>query len=376
MSEDAEVPSDSSSSSRSRPDSGDEAGFLRFDHPVRELPRLLDAFELPSDGEEEPRETIEKTEAPGERARRVRRRALLTLAATAGLFLILQLTGVLPGAFTVHMPPLVFAALVVVGGSAPRVPKGTPQFQNPLNQGWMAGLFLSVIAGVFLEFADLPGPEVDRFWLGMYEGLGALAFLALVVWIFATPKRGARAAQPPGEAEETPEAAVAACREFLAAIGRNAPRGAQATGWLDLTGPEKRHKLVRKDRKGRLYRDVWWRLRLPWEDGVRLRLAGVEEIEIKQDSRFRERTYRLLANLAVDPRRWRTEEKALADELIGSLTVETFEVTPSRVSVRATSEAQAFLPDDLTRLIKILEERIQPVPAAGAVDEAPAGGAV
>jgi hypothetical protein len=264
-----------------------------------------------------------------------------------------------------------------VGGTAERVPKGTPLLRNPLNAAFLAVIAFWLVGGGLLQ---LSGLEPDRaLWRILYTGLGGLTLVLLLWFIWRPRKAGATAPLPAGSETAadpvSPRAAVlAACREALEQIGRNAPPGVRATGWIDLTGPEKPGKLVREEGKERLYRDVWWRLRLPWENGVRLRLAAVEEVQVRPGSWQRESTFLLLANLAVDPRRWRTEPGRLR-ESTGTLTVEDFEVTPSRVSVRALSPQWAFPPADLIRLLKTLEARIRPQSIPGSIPgETPQGG--
>lgn len=369
MSEAAEVPSSLQPSSHAEPARPAETDFLRFDHPVRELPDLLAVLErTAAEQPEGPREKRLERETPVSRCQRARRRALLSLAATGAVFLSLQLSGFLPEVFSLHMPLLVFAAVLVVGSTVPRVPAGTPQLKNPIDQSFLVAILLLFIGGSMLQVEGRPTPA--------YMALGVLTLLPLL-WILWRSKAAASAPRRSGAAETEPprQILLAACREVLRTIGRHAPRGARATGWLDLTGAEQQSKQVRSDRKGRRhYRDVWWRLRLPWEDGVRLRLAGIEQVRVEPDSPLRKRTFLLLATLAVDPRRWRTERQAIPGNSIGRLVVEALEVTPSRVSARAVSTAQAFQPADLVNLIKALEKRLHPLSKAGSSDEEPAGG--
>lgn len=365
-----------------------EADILLFDHPVREIPDQLAVFGREAtarwqEGRAEKAEN-ENEEAggvqeadPTARRLRVRRRGLLALAVTGLIFLAMQLSGFLPGVFLGHLPLLAFTAVLVAGGTAQRVPRGTPQFQNPLNWGIFATILFFIVGGSILQIAELDEPRDTQLWI-LYTATGVLGLL-LLLWILWRTGPAARLRLGPGApAAENPEdwrpASLAACQEVLKKISRNAPAGAHATGWLDLGGPEQRGNLIRDDRKGRCYRDVWWRLRLPWEDGARLRLAGVEEVQIPRGTRDRERTFQLLATLAVDPRRWRTQPGPLPAEAAGGLKVEAFEVTPSRVTARVASAQRAFRPADLIGLIKALEGKIQPLAGTGGPAEAPAGG--
>lgn len=329
---------------------------MRFEHPVRDLPRLLAGLEEDSGaGPEERSEGLYETETAdrGIFRWRLRRRLLTLLLIAAVATLMLSATGYQAGFFIRHLPLLIFAAILVVAGTSPPVPTRTPWRRNPLRRGVMEVLAFSSVAAL-LTVARYRAPMSPA--AGLYLMLGTIALVFLLRgWLAgkAAPQPATRPLPPPParprpEPVEDPSrlAVLAACREALEQIGNNAPRGARATGWLDLSGSEKPGQRV------------WWRLRLPWERGARLRLAGIEE------SGEEGRTFRLLANLAVDPRRWRTEPGGTRNATFGLLTVEAFEVTPSRVSIRVLSSERAFRPYDLVELLKALEERVHPVEPA------------
>lgn len=266
-----------------------------------------------------------------------------------------------------HLPLLVFAAILVVAGTSPPVSPRTPWRRDPMRRGVAGVLALSAAAAVLAALRYL-SPGLGGLATGLYLWLGVLALIPLVRADLAAraakpaplTSRAPRAPTPPppqpgpepAEAEDPSRAAVLqACREALEQIGGNAPPGARATGWLDLS---------RSEEPGQ---KVWWRLRLPWENGARLRLAGLDETAEGTDGG---RIYRLLATLAVDPRRWRTEPGGTRNATFGLLTVESFEVTPSRVSIRVLSPERAFRPYDLIEMLKALEERVHPVEPAPA----------
>jgi hypothetical protein len=164
----------------------------------------------------------------------------------------------------------------------------------------------------------------------------------------AVPAPATPAVAPPDAAQL---ATLQACREVLEAIAEHAPHGARATGWLDLTPGSQ----------------VWWRLRLPWGEGVRLRLAGLDG----------ENGVRILVNLAVTPRLWLTDPGPARHASFGLLTVDSLTVTPSRISTAVLTSQRAFRAYDLIELLKSLEERLRPRPLDGSAPDpaaAPAGG--
>ena len=357
------------------PPEGLEDDFVSLDHPVRELPGLLEDIERRARDRARPesKEVDEAGEAAGDRRRlKVRRWAVLVLAATAAVFLYLERTGIEPEAFSWHAPLLAIALLVVVSGTFRPMPPGIPK--NPVGYAFVAAIAFWFLAALTLQLKDLY-PERAGLFQAVYVGLGVVALLA-AVWVYRKPFKRAGDDAPPPEASRQAIGAdpygsrlrvLAACRQALEQISRHAPNGAQARGWLDLAGPEVPHKLVSDDRKGQRYEDQWWRLRLPWEDGVRLRVVGIEKALVRPNGEH-EASWALRAKLSVNRRLWRTEPGPFRPESVeglGGLKVENFEVTPSRVSARIVAEEWAFQPDDLVGLIRVLEERIQPLAPVG-----------
>lgn len=357
------------------PPEGLQDDFVSLDHPVRELPGYLADIVRRARERAQPRPAspsdLSDEEAGDRRRLRVRRWAVLVLAATAGIFLYLERTGVEPGAFFEHAPMLAFAILLMVCGTFRPVPPNVRR--NPVSYVFLGMVVFWILAGLALQLKDLL-PERAGLFQAVYMSLGGICLLA-AAWASRKPLRPAgetavAASSPvPGPPAGTDAygsrlRVLAACRSALEQIARHAPEGAQARGWIDLAGPEVPHKLVSEDRKGKRYEDHWWRLRLPWEDGVRLRVIGTERSFVRTDGE-REGAWTLQAKLSVDRRRWRTEQGPLRPAGSGGLKVEGFEVTPSRVSARIVAEQWAFEPDDLVDLIRILEERLQPFGAAG-----------
>lgn len=360
------------------PPEGLEDDFVSLDHPVRELPGLLEDIERRARDRARPGsgEADEAGVAAGDRRRlKVRRWAVLVLAAAAGAFLYLERAGIEPEAFSRHAPLLAIALLVVVSGTFRPRPPGIRK--NPVFNAFVAAIAFWFLAALTLQLKDLY-PERAGLFQAVYMGLGGIALLA-AVWVYRKPFQWAEDEAPPMDASRQPIGAdpygsrlrvLAVCRQALEQISRHAPDGAQARGWLDLAGPEVPHKLVSDDRKGKCYEDQWWRLRLPWGDGVRLRVVGIEKAFVRPNGEH-EASWILRAKLSVDRRRWRTEPGPFRPPAAGGaggldgLKVEDFEVTPSRVSARIVAQEWAFQPDDLVGLIRVLEERIQPLSAAG-----------
>lgn len=336
----------------------DGRDYLRFAHPVRDLPRLLPYLEKDSGSGRTGEAVVAVTEDAdsGIRRWRLRRRQLTLLLIAAVVFFMVGFSPYKAGFFVRHLPLLAFAAILVLAGTAPPVSPRTPWRRDPLRRGVAGALLLSGAAALLVVVHYL-SPTRASLAIALYMWLGVLALIFLLRNWFTnraapTPSRTALPSPPPprpepAEAEDPSRAAVLqACREAMEQIAGNAPPGARATGWLDLS---------RSEEPGQ---KVWWRLRLPWENGARLRLAGVDEVADGG------RSHRLLANLAVDPRRWRTEPGGTRNATFGLLTVEAFEVTPSRVSIRVLSPERAFRPYDLIEMLKALEERVHPVDPA------------
>lgn len=340
---------------RPDPTAPSDRDYLRFAHPVRDLPRLLPYLEKDSGhgGTGGAAIPVEDADA-GIRRWRLRRRLLTFLLIAAVVFLMLSLTGYQAGFFIRHLPLLAFAALLVLAGTSPPVSPRTPWRRDPVRRGVAGVLTLAGTAAAFLAVSHLV-PARASLATALYLSLGTVALLLVMRgWLSGRKAPQPAAAVPRAEPPARPQpaedpsrpAVLQACREVVEQIAGNAPEGARATGWLDLS---------RSEEPGR---KVWWRLRLPWEAGARLRLAGIDEVTEAGH------THRLLANLAVDPRRWRTEPGGSRHASFGLLTVEAFEVTPSRVSIRVLSPEREFRPYDLIELLKALEERVHPVAAA------------
>ncbi len=342
-----------------------------LDDLVRDLPRLLAEIERRIRDRAERRE-VDPTEEEADDRRRLRMRwwAVLVLAAVAAAFLFLEFTGAVPHAFSRHGPLLAFAVYLMVAFTFPPMPPYARK--NPASHAFMAMIAFWFFAGLAIQFREL-FPEKAGLFQGIYLGLGGASLVA-AVWLSRKPLRppGAalqRALKAAGDSYGSRERVLAACREALEQIGRHTPREAEAVGWLDLSGPEQPEKLVHEDHRGRHYRGLWWRLRLPWKDGIRLRVIGIEEM-LFPPAGGREGVWTLWAKLAVSRRCWRTEPRPFRPEAAVALQVEDFAVRPSQVSARIITERWAFQPDDLVALIRILEERIQPLDAT----TLPAGG--
>ena len=325
---------------------GPAGPFVQFRHPVRELPGLVSKLEHPAPMAALLPEDFET------RRRRLRWRLLLGLFGATVAAFVLDAFGFQSGLFTRYVPLLWFAAILVVAATSPAAIN--PAADEPMKRGLRRVLTLSV-AAAFLGLCAIQ----FRWAAVLYATLAPLTLFLLVRDAGQTasspsrpaaePRPARPAATPPLDAAQI--AALQACREVLEAIGDNAPRGATATGWLDLTAGQGTPK--------RPVPRVWWRLRLPWGEGVRLRLAGLDG----------ENGVRLLVNLAVSPRLWVTDAGPARHASFGLLTVDSLTVTPSRISTVVLSSQRAFRAYDLIELLKSLEERLQPRPLDGSVPE-------
>lgn len=336
-----------------------DRGSVCFAHPVRELPRLLADLEREL---ERPAEAVtvavEEDAGAGILRWRLRRRLLTLLGIAAAVFVMLSVAGG-QGFFVRQLPLLAIAALLVTAATSPPVPPRLPWRRDPFRRGLAAVLALSLAAAALTAVRHFV-PALAAPAGALYLALTTLAVL-LLIFGWRSP-RSAASPSPAPLPRPRPEPidpswpdVLRSCRESIEQIADHAPRGAIATGWLDLAGPAEPAD-----------RQVWWRLRLPWESGARLRLAGVAEPGAFGTA------CRLLANLAVDPRRWRTEPGGARHATFGLLMVESFEVTRSRVSIRLLSPQRAFRAYDLIEVLKALEERVHPVEPADSSGGTPA----
>jgi hypothetical protein len=219
----------------------------------------------------------------------------------------------------------VFASLVPLAwlGSTLVLAAGRDPATRP---GWMRGNVLKVgflsllICGGPLGFLALlqgTGPESGQTL--SFTAIGAAVVAAFGIWL---DRRGR--ARPP---EEPPRDRLGKCAAIVSALADDAMPGKPAAGWLDLTGPAQPGKLVRQGKAAngaeiRLYRDEWWRLRLPLGDGNQLRLAAVLRHKVRGDYWKRGRSRRKLkrgrsesvatyeARLTLNPKVWRVKAAA------------------------------------------------------------------
>lgn len=343
MSEEAEPRSSLPALCRPSPSGGP---FVLFRHPVRELPDLLTGLEKPA-----------PVKVPADfetRRRRLRWQLLLGIFLATAAAMVLDAFGFQAGLFSRYVPLLWFAAILVTAGTSPAPPAGKTADGDPVTRGFRQVMILSGVSAL-LGLVALRSSAGQA----LYAMLGFVALFLLVrqpgltgsaprKTATAVPAPAAPAAAPPDAAQL---ATLQACREVLEAIAEHAPHGAQATGWLDLTpGPETAKRSAPR---------VWWRLRLPWGEGVRLRLAGLDG----------ENGVRILVNLAVSPRLWLTDPGPARHASFGLLTVDSLTVTPSRISTAVLASQRAFRAYDLIELLKSLEERLRPRPLDGSAPD-------
>jgi hypothetical protein len=99
-----------------------------------------------------------------------------------------------------------------------------------------------------------------------------------------------------------------AARQILHTLRDDTGRKGRVVGWLDLTGPQRKEKIVRtaRTRSGRrkvYYRDPWFRVKFKLADGNLLRLTLEDKVKTKPGSIVRQTQYS--AKLVVNPSLYR-----------------------------------------------------------------------
>ena len=170
------------------------------------------------------------------------------------------------------------------------------------------------------------------------------------------------------------------CREVIGALQHDAMPGKPAMGWLDLTGPQQGSKVMREGNAAsgariRVFRDEWWRFKLPLRDGNQLRISGVERWKVKDEVRRRRRTKpgaserisTVEVKLAVNTAAYRTKPTFAPASCGESLTPGPIETAPDSVSAQAQLKGRTrFRPQDVLTLLALVYARLEPVtPPAG-----------
>jgi len=270
--------------------------YLPYSLPAGELALLLEAHANRPPPPPPPR-------APGRALRWLLAAAVFGLGA-AGCA-VDQRLGFGAGVFATFQPlAWTGAALVLAAGRRPTFWPGLKKMGCAL---LLCGGPLGFLALVYLNEPSLAGWAVP----------GAIAGALLAVFGFTLDRRD----RPP-RPHEPPRDVLAKCAAVVSALADDAQPDKPATGWIDLTGAEQPGKLLRQAKAAngaevRLYRDEWWRLRLPLADGNQLRLAAVRRRKSrgqywKKGARRRKlkpgRVEELTtweARLAVNPAAWR-----------------------------------------------------------------------
>ena len=271
----------------------------------------------------------------------------------------------------------VFAALVPYAwaGSALVLAAGRDPATTP---GWMRGnalkvavLSLLICGGPLGLLALLQGSDPARSQSWVLFGLGAALVAGFGLWL---DRRG-RPKPPP----EPPWERLRKCAEIVSALADDAMPGRPAAGWLDLTGPEQPSKLCRRGKASTgaeisVYRDEWWRLRLPLADRNQLRLAGVVRSKVrgaywKQGRRRRKRKpgrtesfATLEARIVVNPESWRVKPAAQAAAAIEGLVLSPLQAAEGAVSIVARPRtAERFEPREVLAMLALLYRQLEQV---------------
>jgi len=114
-------------------------------------------------------------------------------------------------------------------------------------------------------------------------GAAILAAIAIpvVLIVRSRPKAGLDSGEPSWSQR------LSAVTRALETLRDDAAPGRPASGWLDLTGAEQRHKLLATGKAlsgapAEVYRDDWWSLAVPLRDGNRLRILASDRLKVKR----------------------------------------------------------------------------------------------
>lgn len=271
----------------------------------------------------------------------------------------------------------VFSALAPFAwaGSALVLAAGRDPMAKP---GWMRGnapkvalLSLLLCGGPLglLALLHASTPALAQSWV--LFGLGTALVAAFGRWL---DRRGRPKPSPAPPAER-----LRKCAEVVSALADDALPGKPASGWLDLTGPEQPSKLCRRGKaftgaEIKVYRDEWWRLRLPLADGNQLRLAAVERRKVRGDywKRGRRRRKRkpgrtesvatFEARVVVNPEVWRIKPAGAAAPRVEGLALSTVQAADGAVSIVARPAAvERFEPREVLALLALLYRQLERV---------------
>jgi hypothetical protein len=169
------------------------------------------------------------------------------------------------------------------------------RFQMGRGRLW---LVIGGLIGVGLLFASID------FQMG-YPGLGFTA-IGCLFWVGAAAVFVYSLIRGMGRATaRVPQQQFDIARQIIHTLRDDVGRKGRIIGWLDLTGPQQRSKLLRtgRTRSGyakRYYRDPWFSTKIQLVDGNLLRLTLVERIKVKKGY-VAGRRQQLKVKLVVNP---------------------------------------------------------------------------
>ena len=318
--------------------------FIRFAHPPATAAHLVVEAASAADAR------------PPDAPRRLRRRlvlALFLLAATG--FVVDVIAGYGRAVFLSILAPFAIAGLPVA--LALTIPAGAGLAATVLRKlaarRTAVVLVLAVIGLSGLMMGLALGADA-RFWTKL------AAIVAYVLLLFGLLGSGATGQKPTARQRERLDAA----RVLLETLGDDVAPAKAITGWVDLTGPEQKSKLLARGTASsgaevEVFRDEWLHLSAPLRDGTRLRVAAVERQKVKLprwarsgSGKYKRKSRTVARTLAtvevrvrIDPRRYRTKPPPAPGTRIGRVTVSAMEVTPETVSGVFVPSADA--PEDM-----------------------------
>jgi hypothetical protein len=141
------------------------------------------------------------------------------------------------------------------------------------------GCYAIIVAFIALPFGSF---VIGALLLAPQIVVPAALLVALVVWVVRSRRKAVPASGLPSWS-----ARLTAVARALETLRDDAAPGRPASGWLDLTGAEQRHKLLATGKAvsgapAEVYRDDWWSLVVPLRDGNRLRVLASDRLKVKR----------------------------------------------------------------------------------------------
>ena len=334
--------------------------FIRLAHPPAAAARLVaDALSAAD---------VRPPDAP----RRLRRRLVLALLALVAVALVVDVVaGYGRSVFLAILGPFAIAAFPVA--LALTIPPGAGLLRTIARK--LAARLAPLV--LLLAVVGIPGCMMG---LGIDAGaqwwLRLAAILAYMVLLFGLLGSSATSLQPTSRQKERLEAA----RVLLETLGDDVAPGKAVTGWVDLTGPEQKSKLVARGTASsgaevEVFRDEWLHLSAPLRDGTRLRVAAVDRQKVKlprwarsRAGKFKRKSRTVAGTLAtvevrarIDPRRYRTKPPVAPGTRIGRVTVSAMDVSPETASGVFVPSSDA--PENVLEAVAAVFAQLERAPA-------------